>query len=61
MTHHSCLLAVLLCFSLIIADTGGNANETCRVAGICGGGGSFKQITFDFSDVGGLPVVQVRH
>jgi len=23
MTHHNCLLAVLLCFSLIIADTGG--------------------------------------
>ena len=50
------LVAVCIFFSFI--GTEGNI-DTCRVAGLCGIGGSFKQLTFNFSSVGGMPVVQV--
>lgn len=56
MSSKYCILAALcifLCYRHIEANT-----DTCRVAGLCGVGGSFKQLTFNFSSVGGLPVVQ---
>lgn len=57
MVYKSCILLALVSFSLCTHGTDANT-DTCRVAGLCGEGGSFKQITFNFTSVGGMPVVQ---
>lgn len=55
--HKRYVLAVPLFLFLVLHKTAANAN-TCRVAGICGDEGGFKQLNFDLSDVGGMPIIQ---
>jgi len=57
MMRKSFLFVAILCLYLGTHGSGANS-DVCRVAGLCGDEGRFKQLNFDFSDVGGMPIIQ---